>query len=68
MPREVVELLALVEARHDALRERFGGQQDVARVVLLARRAGDLRLVLRPQLLLGGLAVLEVAIRERLLV
>ena len=64
---DVFELLALVQAVDDLLRERLGGHQDVARVVFLLGHGADLRLVLGAQLLLGRLAVLQVLIRHRLL-
>ena len=47
--------------------KRLGRDQDVARVVFELRQRGDLRLVLGAQLLLGGLAVLQILLRDRLL-
>ena len=66
-PGELVELLTLAEARDDLLGEGLGGDQDVARVVFLLRLTAQLRLVFRAQLLLARLAILQVAVRHRLL-
>ena len=56
-----------LQAIDHLLRERLGRNQDVARVVFLLGRAGDLRFVFGAQLLLRRLLVLQVLLRHGLL-
>ena len=52
---------------HHLLREGLGRDQNVARVIFQLRQVGDLLLVLRTQLLLRRLLVLEITLLHRLL-
>ncbi len=61
------EVCAFLQALHELLRECFRGDEDVACVVLLLRKRGNLRVVLGPQLLLGRLLVFEIPLGHGLL-
>ncbi len=65
--RDVLELVTLLEALHDARRERLGRHQDVPGVVFELGQRGDLILVFRAELLFRGLLVLEIFLGHRLL-
>ncbi len=65
--RHLIELVALLKAVDDLLREHVGCHENVLRVVLRLRQVRDFGLVLGPDLLVRRLAVLQIVRGDSLL-